>query len=50
MLEKPSVTQDQNVYVTENSVIHSGPIYVDDGIFRHIPVDVFFLRHPWFFF
>jgi hypothetical protein len=22
LLEKPSVTQDQNMYVTENSVIH----------------------------
>jgi hypothetical protein len=61
LLEKPSVAQDQNMYVTENMSptynYRENPAstyvdraaestYVDDGIFRHIHVLV--LHHAWF--
>jgi hypothetical protein len=34
LLEKPSMTQEQNIYVTENSVIHIDSANVNDGFFR----------------
>jgi hypothetical protein len=64
LLEKPSVTQDQNMYVAENSMHprtsrFSGPIYwyVDDGFFRSFYVNggifrhmhALVLRQAWFF-
>jgi hypothetical protein len=60
LFEKPSMTQDQNMGVMENSAMNidsvarsmwmtdfSDQFYVDDGIFHHTHILV--LSHAWCF-